>query len=163
MATVQEMATLLAGAFETRHRPDGETFTALRDDAPEWMRDAVHAAHGDMLPDDGIFRMCESAAECIAEADDPEDAAHEWADGEVSCYHAARVAWLAAAPITRLGRCDDALEEHGSDAARGVSDLIALGWYTEARDVFGAILGGCEAAAYAAEDAEAGTEGGAAE
>ena len=63
------VAKTFADAFERKTRHNGEAFTSIKDDAPEWVSDAVREAHyiGDDLrfPDDWIYRQCESFADAI--------------------------------------------------------------------------------------------------
>jgi hypothetical protein len=142
-------ATQLYNAFVSDTRTDGNSFYRLTDDAPEWMRDAVHAAHDavDELPDDEVYEACRSAAAALADSDEWEDGAHEWADGEVSPYNATRVAWLAEKPLLRGPLVDEAAQEIGftydGDSA-GIFALIACGWYEWSRRIYGAIADACE-------------------
>ena len=63
------VAKTFADAFERKTRHNGEAFTSIKDDAPEWVSDAVREAHyiGDDLrfPDDWIYRQCENFADAI--------------------------------------------------------------------------------------------------
>ena len=51
--------------FETAARPDGETFTRVRDGSPGWVGELVREAHGDFLPDDWRYGCIQSALEFI--------------------------------------------------------------------------------------------------
>jgi hypothetical protein len=95
--TTKERAALMVRAFESRTRDNGEHYVCLTDGSPDWMTDVVRAAHddGSILPDDWIFATVMSAAEFIADADDPDDGAHEWADAEVDVYTHDLMAWAA--------------------------------------------------------------------
>ena len=139
--SVQTLAGEAYGWFETATRDNGDRFDRTKDGAPEWIRDLCMEAHGDMLPDDYRYAMIRSALECISEADDPEDAAHEWADAEVSVYNAARAAWLAS-HLDRGGYCDEAISQFGTPDGYddGVYGIIAQGWYMEASEVYGLVL-----------------------
>jgi hypothetical protein len=156
-------ATQLYNAFVSDTRTNGATFYKLADDAPEWMHDAVHAAHDavDELPDDEVYAACRSAAEALADSDNWEDGAHEWADGEVSVYNATRVAWLAEKPLIRGPLVDEAAQEMGfsydGDSA-GIFALIAYGWYEWARRIYGAIADACEAQADEGDDSDSDDE-----
>ena len=139
------LACAFAHAFETKTRDNGDTFRCLKDGAPEWMRDAIRAAHDavDEVPSDDVYECCHSAALVLADenAPDLDEGAHEFADGEVSPYNASRVAWLAESPIDRATLCDEAREEMGS-GEDGIFGLIAIGWYEWARRIFYAIAEG---------------------
>lgn len=132
MPTVHELAAKASGYFATAQRIDA---------APEWITDMIRAAHNDadMLPDDWRYACILSALDCIAEADDPNDAAHEWADAEVDTYDSDRIAWLGSHRY-RPSYCDEAAQEMASGPDEGISDMIAAGQYQEAREVYGLVL-----------------------
>jgi hypothetical protein len=128
--------------FETATRPgnDGERFDRVKDGSPEWVTELVHAAHGDFLPDDWRYACIRAALEFIADSDEPEDGAGEFADGHVDVYNAARVAWLGSS-IHRGAYCDEALAELGPvDADSGVYGLVGLGQYMEASEVYALVV-----------------------
>ncbi len=144
---LESLAGEAYGWFETAHRGDDpeQPYTRLRDGAPEWLSDLVREAHAGMLPDDWKYRCISSALECIAESDDPEDAAHEWADGECDVYTSDRLAWLSS-NLRRPNYCDDAVGEMSIDYGQeGIVGLIACGQYQEAREVFASVLSSLEA------------------
>ncbi len=127
-----------AGAHFTTTRGD-ETIVTLRDDAPDWVRNLVYRAHGDMLPDDYRYRWTRDALECIEESgeesrDDLDDYAGEFADTAVDVYTGARLAWLAS-HLSRPGYCDEAADDLGADGLDTV-ERIGLGQYVESREVF---------------------------
>lgn len=112
--------------FETRERgDDGDTFVTLRDDAPDWLVDAVREAHGDEMPNDWRYEI--SARIFDALTDDPTADRHELADGLVDIYTGARLAWLAA-DIGRAGLVDEACDELGIDLG-GIVDQVGAGQY----------------------------------
>ncbi len=87
-----------------------ERIVTLRDDAPEWVSDAVREAHDGEMPDDWRYDICESIFEEIDPEDDDRD--FELADGLVDVYNNARVAWLAG-DLGRASYCDEAADEYG--------------------------------------------------
>lgn len=142
--TARQLAGFMLDHFETARRDGftvgtfedgGETFVRLREGSPAWMTDVVRAAHdgGEMLPDDWRYAAIRSALDCIAESDDAEDAAHEWADSEIDVYTSSRLEWLGS-HSARLGYCDEARRE--GIAGESLLDQIGAGQYTEAREVF---------------------------
>lgn len=159
---VQKIAEALYDAFETDTRDDGTEFVKLKDGSPEWMSEAARAAHDavDEMPDDAVYECIKSAASYIHDNDHDSDSAHEFADGEVSVYNAARVAWLAEKPLIRGPLCDEAAEETGwrfdgdRVSSSGIFGLIACGWYEWARRIYDAIAEACEAQADEMEDEE---------
>lgn len=81
--------------FETKRRDNGETLVTLKDDAPEWLKEAVQAAHQEDFPDDWIFVECEAAFDAITEGRLDGDGVHEYADGRVDIYTQDLFQWAA--------------------------------------------------------------------
>ena len=127
--------------FETRERRDsGESYTTLKDEAPEWLRDLVHEAHGDMLPDDWRYETVQDALGWIHDNDADEDAdAHEFADQAVDTYTGSRLAWLSS-HLNRPNYVDEAVSEFGAATDFSVVDAIGQGQYMEALEVFGSVV-----------------------
>jgi hypothetical protein len=67
-----EAAAWLEPALRDENDPES-SFIRLRDGAPEWVRDLVHAAHGEFLPDDWRYDKIQEALLFIAENEDAED------------------------------------------------------------------------------------------
>jgi hypothetical protein len=89
---VRELAAQLSKSLETRTRNNGDKFTCLKDGSPEWMRDVIHAVHGDKLPDDYTYKFIERCADTISEYDgDPTEAISEI---EPDVYTSDLTAWL---------------------------------------------------------------------
>lgn len=81
-------------------QPDlpGTRVVTLTDAAPQWLRDAVHEAHGggSDLPCDWIYGECAAACQRIDDGvDDDEDWIHEHADSRVDVYTRDLYAWAA--------------------------------------------------------------------
>lgn len=105
MANLIETARALADAFEIKTRDNGDTFYCLKDGRPDWMQDALHAAHdgGDMMPNDWSYRFAAGIADHIAKSlqslqygqHERYDIIAEGADSLVPDYNAERAAWLA--------------------------------------------------------------------
>ena len=148
MQSTTQAATIAAEWFESaERRPDGHRFIRLKHGTPDWIYNAVKAAHVGMLPDDRIYQLCRDAFEFIQDNSDVEsdELAHEFADGAVDVYTDDRVQWLVSHPV-RVQVCDDAEAEYGypGRAAGGIAQMIGLGQYAEARDVFAVIFAACE-------------------
>lgn len=114
----QSAASRLAGSFERGTRPCGAAFVKLKKGAPEWVREAVYAAHaatGDRAPDDWVYGLCESAADMIeghSAEDDAYAAVFEWADSQCDVYTGQLFAWMSADACNRQ-LCDEAVEHFG--------------------------------------------------
>jgi hypothetical protein len=96
-------------AFETRTRDNGETFVALTDDAPEWLRDAVYDAHGGLLPDDWTYAACSNLLDLLAECDDVD--ADPYFDDDVDVYTSDLLDWAR----SHTSDIDDVLAEWRPD------------------------------------------------
>lgn len=128
-------AFLVFKAFETRTRsPDvlgvTDTFMALTDAAPEWLRDACHEAHGDRLPDDWVYAECEAAYDLLAEHDGDVDSddVHAHADGRTDVYTRAQFEWAAQFCLSSIFSDAEEQAQDGSvhDESTSMSDRIAL-------------------------------------
>jgi hypothetical protein len=107
--TFQIVASEFASAF-TRENP--RNVWCLKDDAPDWMRDAIRDAHSDgRLPDDRIYENCRSMVDSISEIDDPDNVdTVEIADGCVDIYTVALTQRLAQSNLN-VSACDEAVSE----------------------------------------------------
>lgn len=54
---IQKLANEVLKMMTQGTRDNGETFKHLKDDAPDWMQDLCHEAHGRMLPDDHKYQI----------------------------------------------------------------------------------------------------------
>jgi len=113
------------------------------------MRDVVREAHGDMLPDDWRYETCADACAFIADADEPEEGASEFADGAVDVYTSSLTDWLGSS-VYRPGYVDEAANEFGP--AEDVLAGIARGQYMEAEEVYAATLNALQARADDSEE-----------
>lgn len=126
-------ANILAGAFVTAKRDDGQAFDKLRDDAPEWCRDAVREAHDDELPDDWRFTTCRALADALLEhveyngGEIGDDWQHEAVDGQVDVYNSDLLDWIRVG--TRYAYVDDAKAEFGNDADQDFMKSVATAQY----------------------------------
>lgn len=142
IATVQTLAYDLSQALVDATRDSGARYVKLQDGSPEWMTDAIHAAHGDMMPDDWRYRAIRDVAGFIAEIDDGEyvreDHVHECCDQLVDVYNADLTAWLASS-LNRLGYCDQAVDDGLVEMDAGMSKRLQIGQYVEYQEIFFAL------------------------
>jgi L-lactate utilization protein LutC len=144
--TVQELASELSKAFETKTRNNGDEFVSLKDGSPQWMTDAIHKAHGDKMPDDHIYRFCEMAADAMAECDrEDEDSLREAIQAiEEPVYTHQIMKWFAG----NYEYCDQAIEQglwESGIGTRGnehgqVTNLVAIGMVLHIQEVGFALL-----------------------
>lgn len=127
--------------FETKTRDSGESFVALKDDAPEWAQDFVREAHGtEILPDDYRYQWIRDALEALAASPDatPQEIADEFAD-DVSIYTADLLDWLKS-NLTRCEYVDQARAEGIVADSADIVQRIQAGQYLERREVFQGVL-----------------------
>lgn len=140
--TIQSLAGELAKAIVSDTRTQtGETFYKLADDSPEWMADAIQAAHDDMMPDDTRYAMIRETAYRMADADDSEiEDSHEAVDGLVDVYTAELTRWLAS-HYQRVSYCDEALEDIGGKLGHDQTmiNLIQMGQFAEYREIWSSL------------------------
>lgn len=89
--------TEFAKHFARKTRDNGEAFVTRRDDAPEWLQNAVYDAHQGTLPNDWIYAECLAAVEAFDndELGEDGDGVHEHADGRVDIYTRDLYQWAA--------------------------------------------------------------------
>lgn len=136
---IHEYAREAAGYFTTsRRETNGHEYVHLRDDTPEWVREAVYRAHGsgDILPDDWRYQTIRNALDALADGADPDEDAGEWSEGQVdtSTYRLAQ--WLGSHSI-RASYCDEYLSQFEPGS---VMSAIAGGQYLEAGEVWSLVV-----------------------
>lgn len=102
MTNVQQRIDETLSHFD--HLKRGEkTITILKDDAPEALKDAIHEAHGDRMPDDWIYDTFETVLSNfsgydIKDADGLEEQRPEVVESCVSSYTSDLTEWLHDSP-----------------------------------------------------------------
>lgn len=131
-----DVARALYAALIDAARPDGTPFVRLADGSPAWMTDVVHAAHGDMAPDDVRYGMIRDAACALIEVRPRrwDDKAAEIADGMVSDLDGDLIRWLASR-VGRVDYCDEAASDGLVDPTAGLIAVISAGQRQEACEV----------------------------
>lgn len=124
-----------------RPHPTHGEIVCLSDDAPQWAQDAVHEAHGDLMPDNWRYKMIEFIADAIDEQDDDDPDIHEIADRFVDnhCYYHQRLDWLSS-NLCRMGYCNEAQDEGLVAADANMDQRIAIGMYQECAETAGLLL-----------------------
>ncbi len=152
MSSIEDLATEASSYFHRIQRGE-DTITVLKHDRPEWVQDLAYSAHGDFGPDDWRYDAISAALDHIGEWGDDEDSS-EFADSHVDVYTAARYAWLAS-NLNRGGYCDDAKNEGLAGEDADIADLIGMGQYMEAQEVYGLVLDALRERLEEIEEAEA--------
>jgi hypothetical protein len=154
MSTIHTLARTASDSFVSDTRESGETFRKLKDDAPEWITDAIHEAHGGMMPEDIRYRWIEEAFDAIADADeddDLDDVGSEYAE-DVDVYNMNLYRWLAS-HLSRAGYIEEAVDEYGAPEPFDLPSLLQRGQMMERREIFAAVREALEALAEADDDA----------
>lgn len=108
-------------------RDNGDTFTKLVDDAPEWLVEAVREAHDDTLPNDWVYETCANACAEIDDGRLTDDTVGEFADGEVDSYTQSLFRWAAEFCLSDLySEAEERAEEFGGDASQSVCDRLGV-------------------------------------
>ena len=125
--TFQTVAAELAAAFTNDN--DRHVWT-LKDDSPEWMRDALHDAHTDgRLPDDWIYENARSMVYSIAECSEADDVdTCEIADGCVDVYTGALTSWLAS-HLSNVAAVEEAISEGLCESDADLVKRMSTGQY----------------------------------
>lgn len=134
MVKVSSWFVTKAGALAER------SFTSLREDAPEWLRDAVYKAHDGRFPDDWIYAECLAAAHAIDDESLTEDSLHEHADSQVDIYTKDRFQWAANFCLSDIyGEAEEQAAELWS-AEQSIVDRIGVIQFCAIERIAGIIL-----------------------
>ncbi len=117
--TITDKAKKYSDMFVSSTRDNGESYVYLKDEASEKLKDSVHEAHGDSLPDDWIYGTYADLMQKITEyelktIDDLENVRHEIVDSYVDIYTADLTKWLAS-DIRNVHYLSDAISEGIAD------------------------------------------------
>ena len=127
-----------AGTYLVRKtRDNGDDYYHLSDDAPEWVRDMVYAAHDGMMPDDYRYMFVARALDRIDEADDVNDI---MIDDPFSTDTSDLTAWLES-NARRIAYFDDILTDYRyTDDAPYSYQVLAVAAIQEELDVLDSVL-----------------------
>lgn len=121
------------GKFFTKENP--RAVVCLADNSPEWLRDAVYAAHAGGMPNDWIYEECGAACDAIDDGSlTDDDSVHEYADARVDVYTQELYQWAAdmcLAPVFAAAKAED--EDCGHDGGTVQEQLSRLQYHAIAR------------------------------
>jgi hypothetical protein len=142
--------------FVSDKRDNGETFTTLKDDRPEWLQDAVREAHQTDLPNDWIYGECKAAVEAFDEGSlTDEDSIHEYADGRVDIYTKDVYQWAADMCLSStFSYAEEEAEGMGVDLKGGVVKLLQTVQYCAISTIARTMLEACTKAERGADGAD---------
>ena len=141
-STLHKLATELSQAFEHKTRSNGDDYVCLKNGSPQWMQDAIHEAHENLLPNDAIYSLCERVADCFADADEEsgEEELREALDEiEIPPYTKDRMVWFA----QNWEYCDRAIADglwNSDNPKTDVTELVACGMMLHLREIGETIL-----------------------
>ena len=137
--TLQALATEARSHFGQKTRTDDSTvFWCLADQTPDWVRELVHAAHGEMSPDDYRYAYIVESLDLLAECDDPDDI-----QVEPDVYTHELCAWLGSR-ADRYYHCDEAREELGLADDASIINRIQAGQINEREEVLASVRSSLE-------------------
>ena len=141
----QTRALDLARCFELLS--DGQkTYYVIRTGSPDWMVDAVRAAHDDELPNDWRYSICNYLTQNIAEhetADAARDNAGELAESQATIYTSELLSWYAERP-GRLDYAEQAEETFGHDPGATTGDRLHMGHHYAIEQMVHILISACE-------------------
>jgi len=135
--SVQKLAKFYETFFYRKTRDDGEEFWLVKDDRPEELKELIHEAHGDMMPDDHRYEFILESLTALANYEDPDDAI-EGIESDV--YTSDLTSWLNSRN-DRTYYLTEAIEEYG---VKDGFDALSLAQYQEKSEVFWSVKNSLE-------------------
>jgi hypothetical protein len=128
--TIQELARSYTDLFVTGKRTNGNEYLFIKPfiktEAAENLKQLVHDAHNDMLPDDYKYQFIYEALEAISESDNPDEI-----QLESDVYNSDLLKWVSS-HLTRASYVDEAVETW---EYRSFFEALSAGQYQEKNDV----------------------------
>lgn len=157
--TLAAIVSSFAVALISDKRDDGQSFIRLANGSPQWMNDAVRAAHNDMLPNDVRYSMISECADKLSDylGEDEEDFDNvetgEIADSLVDIYNSDRLQWLSSS-LYRADYCDDAQNEGLVSDDASLFDRVGMGQYIEYQEILFSLVNSLQSVYDEQEDEE---------
>ncbi len=130
---LHELAAHANKYFIPKKRDSGEKFWAMKSRHPVWVKEMVHAAHGDMMPDDYKYEFVVDTLDAIEEETDPDEP-----NLESDIYYSGLNRWFAS-HVERAGYVDEAVADFGH-SGDGVHGDIGFGQIREKEEVWGTVV-----------------------
>jgi hypothetical protein len=132
MKTIHSLAQEYLAYFEQKER-DGRKFWVTKDERPEELRDLIHEAHGDMMPEDWKYEFVVDALDAIAEERDEDSI-------EADVYNRDLLNWLSS-HLDRPGYCNQYAAEYGINPEKfDIINVISGGQYLEKLEVYHSVV-----------------------
>ena len=140
---LQSLAGKVSAMFTKSTRADGHTeYWHLKntENAPEWVRDLCHDAHGEMLPDDWKYQFIVEALDALSENEDPGEICME-----PDIYTGELTAWVSS-HLERVGYVDECIDEFGViDKDTPLVSFLSYGQQREKEEVLQSVRASLEA------------------
>ena len=136
---IQELAAHALEYFEQKTRGEGEEatrFWTMTNQHPIWVKEMIHKAHEDMMPDDYKYEYVVDTLDALNEDRDPEEGAYEI---EADVYNYDLITWLRS-NLQRVGFVDEAVEQMGHSRDMGVMGDLMMGQVEEKRQVWQSVV-----------------------
>lgn len=138
---LQKLAAVLYDCLEEKERVNGEKFLCIKNNlkksTEEKIRNLIHAAHGEFLPDDFRYNMIGSALSSIAAGSLDDENIYEIAGLEVDIYNSDLLKWVSS-NLSRSEYVNDAISEYGWPG--DVMAAITMGQSKEIQEIFSTVL-----------------------
>jgi len=140
----------LLSSFERSSRSDGSQFWTLSADSPEWMTEAVRAAHDEELPNDSRYELIRDCLQALSDdgVQSLEDALNDSTELSVDLvptFTGELLQWFSEMP-RRLGDCDEALHQERVSELSSY-EILSEGFRLAAEEVISSLADSLEDAA----------------
>ena len=130
---LHELAARANSFFVKKKRDSGEEFWSMKKRYPVWVMEMVHAAHGDMMPDNHKYEFVVDTLDSLEEENDPDEP-----ELEADVYYSDLNRWFAS-HVERAGYVDEAVENFGH-SDQGVHGDIGSGQIFEKQEVWHTVV-----------------------
>lgn len=147
----------LLSSFEVSSRENGSSFLRLSSGSPEWMSDAVMAAHDGELPNDSRYELIRDCLQALSEdgvesQEEALEASLQLSLDLVPTFNGDLLQWFSELP-RRLGDCDEALNQERVSQLTAY-EVLSRGFRLAAEEVISSLADSLEDAADSIFDPE---------
>jgi hypothetical protein len=148
-------------SFERSSRDSGSEFWKLSSDSPEWMTDALMAAHDGELPNDSRYELIRDCLQALSDdvvesLEEALEASLELSLDLVPTFTGDLIDWFSQMP-RRLGDCDEALDQGRVSELTGY-EVLSEGFRVAAEEVISSLADSLEDAADSLFDSDSDCE-----
>lgn len=110
--TLSQLATQTLKHYEHQIRDTKKGFWSTKDNAPSWISDMNHKAHGDTLPNDYVYEFIVDALHLISQCETEEQMQDRINEIEADVYNGQLLAWVSD-NLTFAEYVNEAVKEFG--------------------------------------------------